>query len=80
MAEPILAPHWYVWGHDVLVCTSPQRIPTLLVLERVVPRHRDLRHLERDIAAVADHLRADLDQLLPERGQRPVLDLLWQRQ
>ena len=39
-------------------------------------RHRDLRHLERDIAAVADHLRADLDQLLPERGQRPVLYFL----
>ena len=33
------------------------------------PRHRDLRHLERDIAAVADHLRADLDQLYTKRDQ-----------
>ena len=31
-------------------------------------------HLEGNIAAVADDLRADLDQLLPQAGQRPVLD------
>ncbi len=31
-------------------------------------RHRHLRHLERDVPAMADHLRADLDQLLPQRG------------
>ncbi len=29
----------------------------------------DLRHLERDIAAVADNLSADLDQLLPQHRQ-----------
>ena len=29
---------------------------------------------------MADHLRADLDQLLPERGQRPVRHRPWQRQ
>ncbi len=37
------------------------------------PRHRHLGHLERDVAAVADDLRADLDELLPEAGQRPML-------
>ena len=31
-------------------------------------------HLEGNIAAVANDLRADLDQLLPQAGQRPVLD------
>ena len=39
-------------------------------------RYGNLGHLERDIAAVADHPRADPDQLLPERGQRPVLCFL----
>jgi hypothetical protein len=28
-----------------------------------LPRHRDLGQLERDVAAVADHLGADLDQM-----------------
>src|SRR5260221_9414397 len=36
----------------------------------------DLRHLEDDIASVAHHLRADLDQLLLQARQRPVLDRL----
>ena len=36
-------------------------------------RHRDLGHLESDVAAVADNLRADLDQLLAQAGQRPWL-------
>ena len=44
------------------------------------PRHGDLGHLEGDIAAVADDLRADLDQLLLQAGQRPVLDRLGRRQ
>jgi hypothetical protein len=44
------------------------------------PRHGDLGHLEGDIAAVADDLRADLDQLLFQAGQRPVLDRLGRRQ
>jgi hypothetical protein len=39
-----------------------------------LPWNGDLGHLEDDIAAVAHHLRADLDQLLFEAGQRPVLD------
>ena len=33
-----------------------------------------------DVAAVADDLRADLDQLLFQAGQRPVLDRLGRRQ
>ncbi len=33
----------------------------------------DLGKLERDIAAVAHDLGADLDQLLTQGGQRPVL-------
>ena len=43
-------------------------------------RHGDLRHLEGDIAAVADHLGANLDQLLPERRQRPARHRAWQGQ
>jgi hypothetical protein len=35
-------------------------------------RHRDLGHVEHDIAAVADHLGADLDQLLPPTRRRPL--------
>ena len=33
------------------------------------PRHRDLGQLERDVPAMADHFRTDLDQLLPQRRQ-----------
>jgi hypothetical protein len=36
-----------------------------------LPRHRDLGHLEGDVAAMADDLRTDLDQLLAQAGQRP---------
>ncbi len=42
--------------------------------------YRDFGHLERDIAPLAHHLRADLDQLLAQRGQRPILYLLLQSQ
>jgi hypothetical protein len=35
-------------------------------------RHRDLGHLEGEVAAVADDLRADLDQLLAQAGQSVV--------
>ena len=35
-------------------------------------RDRDLGQLEPDVAGVADHLRADLDQPVPQGGQRPV--------
>ena len=44
------------------------------------PRHGNLGHLEGDMAAVGHHLRADLDQLLLQAGQRPVLDRLGRRQ
>jgi hypothetical protein len=43
-------------------------------------RNGDLRHLEGDVAAVADDLRAGLDQLLLEAGQRPIFDRLGRRQ
>ncbi len=36
------------------------------------PWHRDLLQLKSDIAAVARDLRANLDQLLAQGGQRPV--------
>ena len=43
-------------------------------------RHRDLGHLEDDVAAMAHDHGADLHELLPQAGQRPLLDRLWQRQ
>lgn len=41
-----------------------------------LPRHGDLRHLERDVPGMRDDLGADLHQLLPEARQRLVLDRL----
>ncbi len=43
-------------------------------------RHGNLGQLERDVPAMADNFGADLDQLLPYRGQRSVLHLLRQGQ
>jgi hypothetical protein len=43
-------------------------------------RYRDLGQLEADVAAVADDLRADLDQLLALAGQRPCLRRFRHRQ
>ena len=43
-------------------------------------RNGDLGHLECNVAIRADDLRADLDQLLPQAGQRPILDRLRRRQ
>src|SRR5262245_2607357 len=43
-------------------------------------RHRHLGHLENEVATVRDHLRPDLDDLLPQRGQGPLRDLARQRQ
>jgi hypothetical protein len=34
----------------------------------------DIGHLEGDIAAVANNLRADLDEFLPKARQRPIFD------
>ena len=41
-----------------------------------LPWDGDLGHLEHDVAAVAHHLGADLDQLVLQTRQRPVLDRL----
>jgi hypothetical protein len=41
-------------------------------------RHRYLGQLEHDVATVAHDPGADLDQLLAQRGQRPMLDPLRQ--
>lgn len=43
-------------------------------------RDRDLRDLVGDVPAVADHLRADLDQFLAQRRQRPLGNRLGNRQ
>jgi hypothetical protein len=45
-----------------------------------LPWDGDLGHLEGDVAAVADDLGADLDQLLLQACQRPFLDGLRRRQ
>ncbi len=45
-----------------------------------VSGHGDLRELKGDIAAMTYDLGTDLDQLLPRHGQRPVLEVLRQRQ
>ena len=42
-----------------------------------LPCDGDLGHLEDDIASVAHDFRADLDQLLLQPRERPVLDRLW---
>ena len=43
-------------------------------------RHRDLGHLEHDVAGVADDLGADLDRLLPQTRQGPRLRCRGHRQ
>ena len=43
-------------------------------------RHRHFGQLEHDVAAVADDSGTDLDQLLEQGGERPLLDVLRQRQ
>jgi len=43
-------------------------------------RHRDLGHLEDDVAAMAHDLGADLHELFPQASQRPLLDCLRQSQ
>jgi hypothetical protein len=45
-----------------------------------LPWDGDLGHLEGDIAAVAHHIRADLDQLVLEGGQRPITHRFRRRQ
>ena len=43
-----------------------------------LPRQGNLGHLERNVAAVADDLCADLDHILPQRSERSVLELIRQ--
>ena len=40
-----------------------------------ITRHRHLSHLKHRVVGMCDDLGADLDHLLPQRGQRPLLDL-----
>jgi hypothetical protein len=42
-----------------------------------IARHRYLGHLEDHVASVRDDLRTYLDQLLPQRDQRPLLNTPW---
>ena len=49
-------------------------------LRKHVPWHRDLGHLEYDVAGMRDDLGTDLHELFPERGQRPVRDSFGQCQ
>jgi hypothetical protein len=41
-----------------------------------VPGHGDFGQLERDVPPVIDHVRADLVELVAQRGQGPVFDIL----
>ncbi len=52
------------------IIDPPQNFP------KQVPGHGDFGQFERNVATMPDDLRADLDQLLPQRGQRPMLHLL----
>jgi hypothetical protein len=49
-------------------------------LREHLPRHHDLGQLEGDVAAVADDLDADLDQLLAQASQRPRFRRLGHRE
>ena len=54
-------------------------IPQVRYLLEQALWHGDFRHLERELATMTDHLRTDLHQLFPQRGERPVFHLLRQR-
>ena len=51
----------------------------LKLMSRKRPWNGHPRHLERDIGGVTDDLRADLDQFLLGRRERPFLDRLRRR-
>jgi hypothetical protein len=53
---------------------SPQAVDPAQDFGEEHPRHRHLGQLEDDVAAVAHDPGADLDQLLAQRGQRPLRD------
>ncbi len=50
----------------------PQPIDEVEDFSEQRPRHRNLRKLESDVAAMSHDLGADLDELLPERQHLPV--------
>ena len=58
----------------------PQPIDETEDFSEQLPRNRNLGQLERDVPAVAHDLGTDLHQFLPQRDQRPVLNLIWQSQ
>ena len=58
----------------------PQLIDHAQDVGEELARYEDLGHLERDIARMADNLRADLDQLFTQRRHQPVADRLRRRQ
>ncbi len=67
------APSWRPRGRSQAVNQAQD-------VDEQASRDCDFGKLERDVRAMADHIRPDLHQLLPQRGQRPVFDLLRQRQ
>ena len=58
----------------------PQPVDEAEDFSEEFPRHRYLGQLKRDGPAMPDNLDTDLHKFLPQRGQRPVLYLLWQNQ
>jgi len=72
--------------HDIERVTLARVVAAAVVrdepqnLLKHLPCDGDLGHLEDNIAAVAHHLRAVLDQLVLQGRQRPVLDRLRRRQ
>ncbi len=54
---------WWPW---------PQIIDQAQDFPKRVMRYGDFHHLEHDVGTMADNLGPNLDQLLPQRGQRPV--------
>lgn len=59
---------------------SSQPVDQVQDFPEQIAGYGDFGHLERNVAAMSDDLGPDLDQLLPDRGQRPMLHLLRQRQ
>jgi hypothetical protein len=73
-ARPSSVSRWHWWWLRPQFRNEPQNL-----LEHL-SRDRNLGHLEGNTAAVAHDLRADLDELLLQARQRPILDRLRRRQ
>jgi len=71
--SPVVATHS---PHSVLRWgwSSSQSVDQPQDLLEQFSRHRDLGHLEDGVPGMAHDLGADLDQLLPQAGQRPLRD------